>query len=161
LEPGGRADFVVALSYFVPGHGLIFSKQETGSGTFSWNCLSKGRITALPDLHPAAAPILSVDCKWAAWIERESIAIEPLDGDEAPLQVQVGDLQTWSYVLRTVDVEREEIELIAPGQRVVLGLDGRVKSSGVPRLVWDTYRDDGPYRVSWNANGHSFTHNAL
>jgi hypothetical protein len=161
IGPGGRADFVIGLSYFVPGRGVVFNRHETATGAFTWNFLSNGQLTVIPGLHPAAAPILSLDGEWAGWIERESVAIERLDGSEAPLQIPLENIQTWSYILRTIDMQQGEIELANSDRRVVVGLDGKIKSSAVPPLVWDSYRDNGPYRVSWNANGHSGTHNAL
>jgi len=161
VQPGGRVDFTTSINYFVPGHGVIFSKQETATGTFTWNHLVNGRITPLPGLHPAAVPILSTDGKWVAWIERESIAIEPIDGDEPPLQVNVGNFNTWSYTLRTVNMQQEEIELVNSDQRIVFGLDGKIKSSAGLPFAWDRYREDGPYRVSWNVSGNSVTHNVL
>ncbi len=162
VQPGGHSEFVTSVNYFVPGHGIIFSRQETATGAFTWNYLFGDRITSLPGLHPTAFPILSVDGEWAAWLERDSLAIERIDGSEAPLQIPFGDLKTWAYMLRTVDMQREEIELFSRTSRVVLGLDGKIKSSGAPPFAWDVYRDDGaPYQVSWNLNGLSGMHNAL
>src|SRR4029079_12118443 len=66
VQPGGRVDFTAGISYFVPGHGVIFSKQETATGAFTWNHLVNDRITPLPGLHPAAAPILSTARKRGA-----------------------------------------------------------------------------------------------
>src|SRR5262249_32921044 len=65
------------------------------------------------------------------------------------------------YVLRSVDMEREELELTGPNRRVLLDLQGRVKSAEPLLLSWDRYRDDGPPQVSWNANGQSHTHHVL
>jgi hypothetical protein len=73
IQAGGRVDFTIGLNYFVPGHGIIFSKQETATGAFTWNAFSNGRITSIPGLHASAVPILSLDGEWAAWMERESI----------------------------------------------------------------------------------------
>jgi hypothetical protein len=150
-----------SVTYFVPGRGVIVSRRETATGAFTWNHLVDGRITTIPGLHSSAVPILSLDGKWAAWLEKESLAIEPIDGYEAPLQVNLGNLQTWSYTLRTVDMQQQEIELVNSDRRVVIGLDGSVKRSESLPLVWDIYRDSGPYRVSWNVNGQSGTHNVL
>src|SRR5262245_26500017 len=36
IQQNGRADFTIGLNYFVPGHGVIFSKQETATGAFTW-----------------------------------------------------------------------------------------------------------------------------
>jgi hypothetical protein len=161
VQPGGRVDFIVGLSYFVPGHGAIFSRQETASGAFTWNHIFNDRITTIPGLHATAVPILSVDGGWVAWLEKGSLAIEPLDRNEAPMQVVLPKLDLWEYMLRTLDMKREEIELVSSDNRVVIGLDGSLKTSESLPLAWDVYRDDGPYGVSWNFNGNSGTHHVL
>ena len=161
VQPGGRVDFVTGLSYFVPGRGFIFSKQETATGAFTWNHLSADRITPIPGLHASASPILSLDGGWAAWLEKGSIAIEPLDGNEAPLQVILGALETYSYTLNSVDMQTEEIELRSTDRRIVVGFDGRIKAAERLPLIWDRYRDSGPYQLSWNINGNSGTHKVL
>src|SRR5262249_40115041 len=148
-------------SYFVPGHGVIFSKQETATGAFTWSRLFNGQITSMPGLHATAAPILSVDGEWMAWLENGSIAIERIDGAEAPLQVLLGNLDIYSYTLHAVDMQQAEIELVSADRRIVLGLDGSLKTSESLQLAWDGYRDDGPYRVFWNVNGRSHVHNVL
>jgi len=161
IQPGGRADFITGVTYFVPDHGVIFSRQETATGAFTWNHLLRNRITPIPGLHAAASPILSVDGNWAAWLEKEAIAIESINVDEAPLQVIPDNFKGSSYTLRTVDMQRGEIELVSSDRRTVVGLDGSIKSSTTLPLFWDVYRDDGPPRVSWNTEGGSGTHNVL
>jgi hypothetical protein len=161
VQPGGRVDFITGVSYFVPDHGVIFSKQETATGAFTWNHLLRDRITPIPGLQASASPILSVDGKWAAWLEKEAIAIEPIDVDEPPLQVIPDNFKSWLDTLRTVDVQRGEIELVSSDRRTVIGFDGSIKSSATLPLFWDVYRDDGPSRVTWNTEGGSGTHNVL
>ena len=161
VQPGGRVDFVTALTYFVPHEGVIFSKQETATGAFTWNHLVHDRITPIPGLHSSAAPILSLDGQWVAWLEKKSLAIERIDGQEAPLQIDLGNLDTFAYTLRTVDMQQGEIELARSDRQLVLALNGSIKASNDPPLVWDVYRDDGPYRVSWNFGGNSGTHKVL
>ena len=161
VQPGGRVEFVTGVSYFVPGRGVIFSRQETATGAFIWNHFFSDRITPLPGLHANNAPILSRDGNWAAWLEKESVAIERIDGNEAPFQVLLGGFKLWDYRLRAVDMQKGEFELASHDRRVVFALDGSIKSEGSLPLVWDAYRDDGPYRVAWNLNGRSATHNVL
>jgi hypothetical protein len=161
VQPGGRVDFMTGVSYFVPGRGLIFSRQETATGLFTWNQLSGDRITAIPGVNAVSPPVLSIDGKWAAWLEREALAIERIDGSEAPLQVILKNVDLSSFVLRTVDTQREEVELLSDDRRLVIGFDGRIKTSERRSLRWDAYLDNGPYRVSWNLNGHSGMHDVL
>jgi hypothetical protein len=161
VQPGGRVEFVTGLTYFVPGHGVIFTRQETATGVLTWNHLFNDRITPIPGLHATAYPILSVDGNWVAWLEKDSVAIERLDGSETPLQVSLGDLKSWAYTLRSVDMKQERFELVSSERRVVMGVDGSIKSSDSLPLAWDVYRDDGPSRVSWNINGRSSTHYVL
>jgi hypothetical protein len=161
VQPGGRAEFATSLTYFVPGHGVIFTRQDTSTGVLTWNHLLNDRITPIPGLHATAFPILSLDGNWVAWLEKESVAIERLDGSELPLQVPLGNLKSWEYMIRTVDMKQEQFELVSRERRVVMALDGSIKSSDSLPLAWDVYRDDGPYRVSWNMNGRSGTHVVL
>jgi len=51
--------------------------------------------------------------------------------------------------------------LFSDNRRLVIGFDGRVKTSESRALRWDAYRDNGPYRVSWNLNGHARVHDVL
>ena len=161
VQPGGRVEFVTGVSYFVPGRGVIFSRQETATGAFTWNHFFNDRLTPLPGLHASNPPILSRDGNWAAWLEKESVAIERIDGSEAPLQVLLGDFKLWDYRLRAVDMQKGEFELAGHERRVVFSVDGSIKSADSLPLVWDTYRDEGPYRVAWNLKGRSATHNVL
>src|SRR5262245_38658532 len=122
-QPGGRVEFMTSLTYFVPRRGVIFNKQETATGAFTWNHLFNDQITAIPGLHSSAAPILSTDGEWAAWLEKGSIAVERIDGNEAPLQLTLPNLNASSYILRTVDMQKGEVELVDRDQRVLIGLD--------------------------------------
>jgi len=58
-------------------------------------------------------------------------------------------------------MQRGEMTLLSSNRQLVLGLDGGIKASSDLPLVWDAYREDGPYRVSWNFGGNSGTHNVL
>src|SRR5262249_15717362 len=135
----GRADFTIRLNYFVPGHGVVFSRSDGASGAVTWNVLSDGGVTAIPDVPSSAIPILSMDGESVAWIEGERVMIERIDRRERPLSIDLPP--TPSNTLRAVDVQRGLIELTSLDRPFILDFTGHVRSEPGVWLNWEVYRD--------------------
>src|SRR5438552_2642561 len=61
VQPGGRVDFMLGLTYMAPQAGILFYTQETRTGIMKWNYLKNGATGPTPLELFAVLPILSDD----------------------------------------------------------------------------------------------------
>ena len=91
------------------------------------------------------------------------------------VDVDLSPLGSASYVLMDVDAQARELLVWRDNRPVIVGFDGQAtplpfaagdvhaSSSSYLRLndgwvVWDGYRDDGPYQIAWSIGGRSGRH---
>ncbi len=187
VQPGGRVDFMVGVSYVVAGRGILVQSTETANATVSWSVLKSGPGELTPIHLSGPMPILSTDGDWIGWTALDEgtgppptrMFIRRLAGDAPEVEIDLSRFgQTSMHSLVHLDVQRREVVMATnDASRYVfqrVSFDGTLLSSIEPDgvaphdqtfwmtpggwVAWDGYQEREPYRVRWSLPGGSRHH---
>jgi hypothetical protein len=139
MEPGGRVDFSIGVTQFVPGGRALVQRQDVSTAEISWYLLraAAGTLSALP--VPATGkpvgPYLSDDGSRTAWIlpvpgsgppELDEVHLLSVDPGAREAVIDLSRVGPATY--ETVGLDSKGGEILfwvsLPGKLLAIGMDG-------------------------------------
>jgi len=179
VQPGGRAEFLLGVQYFVPGAGTIVERLETATGARTW-WLAERADAPMKPLHAPerqeTPPVLSSDGLSVAWQQvipgsgppvLTRVLVRRVDDDRPAVTVDLTDLGPATYTVAALDTAARTATIWRNDALLVVEFDGRVASTyampadvrGQPStflvgpaaatLAWDAYQEHDSYRLVW------------
>ena len=182
VQPGGRADFLLGVLYFVPGAGTIIERLETATTARTWWLAERADtpLRALPaPERQDTPPLLSNDGTSVAWQQvipgsgppvLTRILVRPIAASAPEVTIDLAVLGPASYTVAALDAVARTVTLWRNEELLVVGFDGRVASTyatpagvrpqpgtflvgpGAATLAWDAYQERDAYRLSWRTS---------